>query len=279
MEALNDHIILPRTCTSNLGGCQVHDKTFVWKTVGHKCPLEGVRQIQVVREGTLLIDHTHKVIFNNTGVVPSPAGCPTTNLIKTEYPDLFLSTVPTFPVTTDNLEIDKYINNRDNYLAYRSEQLTGNTKNVINVRVCKQEYNEQGIIKIDDHHYAQVKGDIVYVFDCVEKISKIVTMENCYDAIPIEQNWFVDTRTRVATKNAAKIECNKFFPNTILTMEGWVTINPHIKPSASPRNISLIGVNINHESLAHGGIYTEQELAAWEAQIQFQTFHETILRT
>ena len=103
-------------------------------------------------------------------------------------------------------------------------------------------------------------------------------MENCYDAIPIEQNWFVHTRTRVATKNAAKIECNNFFPNTILTMEGWVTINPHIKPSASPRNISLIGVNINHESLAHGGIYTEQELAAWEAQIQFQTFHEAVSR-
>ena len=76
------------------------------KSVGHKCPFKGVRQVQVVRKGTLLIDHTHKVISNDARFILSPAGCPTTRLTKTEYLDLFLSTSLTFPQTTDNLEID-----------------------------------------------------------------------------------------------------------------------------------------------------------------------------
>ena len=63
------------------------------------------------------------------------------------------------------------------------------------------------------------------------------------------------------------------------TMEGWVTINPHVKPAAPPRNMSLLGVQVNHESLAHGGIYTDQELAAWEAQIQFQSFHQAVTKS
>ena len=43
MEALNDHVILPIECTSSLGGCQVHDKTYVWKTIGHRCLLDQTK--------------------------------------------------------------------------------------------------------------------------------------------------------------------------------------------------------------------------------------------
>ena len=85
--------------------------------------------------------------------------------------------------------------------------------------------------------------------------------------------------TQVATKNAAKVQCNKFFPTMVNTMEEWVTINPHVKPAAPPRNMSLLGVQVSHESLAHGGIYTDQELAAWEAQIQFQSFHQAVTKS
>ena len=71
-----------------------------------------------------MIDHKNKVIFNQTEIIPSP----TTDLLKTEYDDLFLSQVPTFPVTSDNLDIDRYIDNRDNYLSYKTEQLARDTK-------------------------------------------------------------------------------------------------------------------------------------------------------
>ena len=78
---------------------------------------------------------------------------------------------------------------------------------------------------------------------------------------------------------AAKVPCKKFFPNTVETFEGWVTINPHIKPSATPQNMSLMDNSINHESLSHGGIYTDQELAAWESQLQFSNFHHAVTKS
>ena len=153
----------------------MHDKTYVWKTIEHRCLLEGVRQIRVVKEGNLLIDHKNKVIFNQTGIVPSPAGCPTTDLLKTEYVDLFLSQVPTFPVTSDNLEIDKDINNCDNYLSYRTKQLARDTKTIMGSNICKQKYVGDEIIQIDQKHFGQIKGDVLYVFDCVDKITKLMT--------------------------------------------------------------------------------------------------------
>ena len=94
-----------------------------------------------------------KIIFNKTGFIASPTGCPTTRLIKTEYLDLFLSTVPTFPVTSEGLEIDKYINNRDNYLSYQAEKLSGSVRNAMSTQLCQQKYqNEQGHIRIDEKH-------------------------------------------------------------------------------------------------------------------------------
>ena len=279
MEALTDHVILPDECTSSLGGCQVHDKTYVWKTIGHRCLLEGVRQVRVVKEGSLLIDHKNKIIFNQTGIIPSPAGCPTTDLVKTEYDDLFLSTIPTFPVTSDNLEIDRYINNRDNYLSYKTEQLARDTKTRMGSKICKQKYVGDEIIQIDQKHFGQIKGDVLYIFDCVNKVAKLMTRETCYDNIPIEGDNFVHPQTRVLTNTAAKTPCNKFFPTTIETLEGWVTINPHITPSATPQNMSIMDNTVSHEDMSIGGIYTDQELAAWESQLQFSNFHQAVTKS
>ena len=65
------------------------------------------------------------------------------------------------------------------------------------------------MIRIDDQHFAQRKGGIIYIFDFVSKMAKIDTKENCYDHI---SDWYVNPQTRIATRNAAKTACNKFFP-------------------------------------------------------------------
>ena len=37
MEGLNDGIFLPKQCSSSLGGCQVHDRTYIWKVSFARC--------------------------------------------------------------------------------------------------------------------------------------------------------------------------------------------------------------------------------------------------
>ena len=129
------------------------------------------------------------------------------------------------------------------------------------------------MIRIDDQHFSQRQGDIIYIFDCVSKIAKIDTKENCYDHIMVKDDWYVNPQTMIVTRNGTKKACNKFFPVVVNAIEGWVTINPHVKPTAPPRNMSLLGIQIIHESLAHGGIYKNKEV---EAQIKFKSFHQAI---
>ena len=76
-----------------------------------------------------------------------------------------------------------------------------------------KKYVGDEIIQIGQKHFGQIKGDVLYIFDCVNKVAKLMTQETCYDNIPIEGDNFVHPQTRVLTNTAAKVPCNKLFPN------------------------------------------------------------------
>ena len=82
-------------------------------------------------------------------------------------------------------------------------------KTIMGSKICKQKYVGDEIIQIDQKHFGQIKGDVLYVFDCVDKIAKLMTRETCYDNIPIEGDKFVHPQTRVLTNTAAKVPCNQ----------------------------------------------------------------------
>ena len=76
-----------------------------------------------------------------------------------------------------------------------------------------------------------------------------------------------------------RIECNQHFPMVIQSEEGWIGITPSLIPVSPPLKKDFILDEFQHESLAHGGIYTEQEVKAWESLIEYSNFHTALTRT
>ena len=276
VEVLADHLKLP--CPFTAHGCSTNRKTYIWQEPEDNCKLEKVRHITVERKHDLIIDHGNKVIFNVTGQIPSPAGCTVSTLLTTEYPDLFLTKEGDFKQATNPVEIQNYVANRDNYIMFELEQSFNKYDLQQQTGVCQLRYQSTQVIQINKGHFGQVKGDVLYVFDCSEKTAKLETLRTCHDAAPIEHG-FVDPATRMLLSSSAQVECNSHYPLVIRAIEGWVSINPKIIPTKAPLTQSFIATDVHHEDLSIGGIYTQDELKSWDALIQFSAFHNALSRT
>ena len=65
----------------------------------------------------------------------------------------------------------------------------------------------------------------------------------------------------------------------IQSEEGWIGITPSLIPVSPPLKKDFILDEFQHESLAHGGIYTEEEVKAWESLIEYSKLHIALTRT
>ena len=85
LKVLASHTKLPADCKLETGGC-IADKTFVWKTPEDSCPLERINVGRFSQDlGGWLVDHDNKILFKPTKQSQAPFGCPSTELIATEY--------------------------------------------------------------------------------------------------------------------------------------------------------------------------------------------------
>ena len=277
VEVLSDHTKLP--CQTHKRGCVTATKTYYWMDEVKTCSLEKIRTIEIDTEKDLIVDHTHKIIFNQTGMTKSPMGCPITDLITTEYSNLFLTKSKEFEQGVDVLDIQNYINNRDNYITYTMEEKMVKILHKTKASICKIQYTTDEIMRIDEHHFAKIQGDAVMVFSCTEKKAKIETLDTCRADIPLSTGKFVKPQTRVMIHTSPRIECNQHFPMVIQSEEGWIGITPSLIPVSPPLKKDFILDEFQHESLAHGGIYTEQEVKAWESLIEYSNFHTALTRT
>ena len=123
IEAQRNHIKLPLTCTINKGGCTINDRTYIWDAPKNKCPMKKLRDAHLTRIGTWGIDHQEKILFNITGRVVAPINCPQVELLTTEYKDLYLtkSTKSRDFEMVDEIKIDLFIRNRDDYILWEME--------------------------------------------------------------------------------------------------------------------------------------------------------------
>ena len=70
--------------------------------------------------------------------------------------------------------------------------------------------------------------------------------------------------------------CNKRFPLTSKAVEDWISINPHIRPAATPHIYKTALGKFHHEEAGTGGIYTEQEIEAWNQLVVFPEFRREL---
>ena len=76
VEAVAAHSVLPPDCIVENRGCLTNEGTYVWDPILNHCKLRNVREVILMEEGPMLVDHTNKLTFEMDGEIVTPYGCP-----------------------------------------------------------------------------------------------------------------------------------------------------------------------------------------------------------
>ena len=283
VETLDEHLKLPRECAPETGSCVADKRTYIWN---HKrrCPFVKIRQVRLEKENDYLIDHDQKLLFKKEDKAQLPDPCPPQgSLYFTEYSELYLTEESEFDVV-DEIDIALFVRARDDYISWQFERKTRQLSETIAQEMCRGKYDNLGsnIIPITKDHFGRRNGDILYTFNCPEKVAKVASLEQCHSQFPIlveDTVKFVSPTTRILSDHDQPIPCPPInFAMTVKSVEGkWITINPEVKVRAPPAEGSLTDYDQQqHEDMSTGGLYTDQEIKKWENMIQWSTFRESV---
>ena len=278
VEALTDHVRLPAGCALEVRGCVTNEQTYVWTEPTNTCPYQKIRTGNFNQEGKWLVDHDLKIVLTIEDHSKTPTSCTPTTVYYTEYNSIFLTEATDFEQVTE-VDITLFTKTSDDYVLYTSERASRHLKEFYNHEMCRQKYTRDNhdIINLGEV-MAKRNGDVLYIFQCEEKVGKVLSSDVCYDKIPLDDGkTFVDPVTRIASKFRAVRDCNTHFPQLIETLDGWISINPKLKQVTPPGARPLNQVDDDsHEDLSKGGLYTPEEIASWENLIQWQSFHDSL---
>ena len=279
------HDLLPQKCAVSDGGC-VTERTYIWDVPYGRglCQLVEVQQLKLtsINEGKELIDPKRRLVFKNEGMVELPQGCPSGQMMKTGWDMLRLTKVKDgfHKLKGDELDITLYSDVADSYLEMSLENKLNQLDNKLHHQLCKTSTVEANRIqRTMDGRFTTRLGDAVAVFTCPEKIGKIVIPEEgCYNKVPVENGQFVDLRTRVGSSSAERVPCNRHFPMMVLTNENeWVTLGNTITRVERPANLHEKGGQLFEEDfIKQRGIYSKQEIAAWETMAGWGDVRESV---
>ena len=284
VEATFDHVILPKSCTASSSGCVTNSWTYIWNPEPMKCKLMKVQEGTFVEENGLLVDHKLKLLFRVTGENAGLPGCPPGKLTYTEQRGMVLSKNRDYPWIDRQMDMTIWSDQKDDYIVYKLEEAAGQLRSNLNKQLCNNKYamlpDFTGIIPMGKDKFAKRRGDILFTFNCPSKMGKIAPMKDtCMTKIPLEGDLYMNPSDRIASKHASKVDCSTYFPLTILSEDGWVTVAETIKPAIAPTEVRLLQGKIDHESMKDGGIYRPEALEQFEDILEYGSFHNAILET
>ena len=286
VEVISRHLKLPKSCRPKLSSCSTGATTYIWTPTLQRCSLQKIQSLKVEVEGNYLVDHINKVILKKLGEVPSPNGCPTTQLHSTPYEELFVAPTglkfPDFDATAIHTEI--YIRGMSDYALYSAEKKLAAALQDNKIALCAQslDINDKRHHHLHDNVFAQRRGDILFVYKCKSRSGKIKAATRCYQDIPIDgpEDLFIDPVTKISKTISAPANCNPRFPLQLLTQEGtWIKITPQLVRIDAPEAKPIENLKFSHESLENGGIYLETEWKDWRATIEEQNYQDAIIST
>ena len=278
VEVLNTHIRLPSSCELENLGCVVQ-KTYLWNVPNNQCQLAKINTGKFTEEQGYVIEHRAKLLFKITDTSPSPIGCPDGEIYHTEYEDLFLTKDYNFPHIGQTLDIGLYVKQSADYVLFETEKMTNMIAQNTFKDLCQQVYtkSKEEVMPIQNGKFGRRSGDVLYIFNCMQKTGKLLTTKKCYDRIPLQNQIYVDPITRIGTKHATTKECNNLFPEAVLTKEGWISM-PELRPMKEPSQyLNNNKGNLTHEDMAKGGLYTSDELKQWEQFISYGDFKSSLI--
>ena len=285
VETMYDHVLLPRNCPSSAIGCAVAKWTYIWDPPTDYCPLEKVRQTTMQTSGEYLIDHKNKILIKPLAATPSPRGCPTGIIRRTEYHNLFITEANDldWPPMQGDVEISDFLNNRDDYLGFQLEHRLAEQDIQMNRKLCQNDMRTPQMFRITGRQFVKRNGDTIERFECEEKIGQIKSSNICYEDVPLTDGGYVKAVSRMFTNTSAVIPCKPRFGIKIKTEEQiWIELSGvgtprrmH-QPAEYPHKKE---VEVKHEDLASGGLYTPEEIQAWESHLSFGDVSEAITKT
>ena len=284
VESQSDHVSLP--CKLNQNGCETGLGTYIWETTGG-CSMEIIQTFVGKRiQGTYLVDHSKRILINQTGTTISPAECGGVKLQSTNYEELYIA--ETRDTTTwpklHPMDYSPSLNERirEDYMILYVENKINKIQDLRSADLCQQrtaDFNEEPQ-PLGDGSYLLRRGDIIFKMNCPRKRGAISEKPACYTHIPLDGDIWIHPITRLRSAHSTMTVCNQKFPLTIRIQEGtWIAINPQITPVATPTNqfLEQTGNQVPHLDMSRGGAYTTAEAAAWEQILSFPTYHRALL--
>ena len=286
VEVVGPHIRLSKqNCGVNQRGCQTSRGTYVWDPPLLSCSLKMVRKVTLETEGEYLVDHEKKLFFQSVEAVTPPLGCPTEKIYKTLYPDLYLAQDGDYSAMNPaDIDVTLYTDTRLNYLEYNLEKEAARLSDVVESKACSDRYDQRvgRITKVGDGKFGVRTGDAFMVFACPQKTGIIKQSSECWDKVPLvtedDKPLYVDLVTRVATRHAAPAPCLAHFPLYVQTKtKGWIQLRDTIVPVDPPEKRHLLESHLEHQSFSGKGLYTEDEIRAWEVMSSYGTFQDSVV--
>ena len=130
------------------------------------------------------------------------------------------------------------------------------------------------------------RGAVTYKFTCPKVVVQILQSDKCYTDIPVMKSsdgraLWVSPVTRLIRRYSTPAPCSVHFP-LVIQEEGLFLELPTLRPMTAPLNQSIMGTDEEGNKmidLARGGLYTHEEVSAWEDLLAFPIYHTALLRS
>ena len=273
-------------CNKEERGCETGTATFIWGSPKQRCPLQLVRRFKPAKVmGTYLLDVDSRILLNTTGVTRI-TNCPM-ELVKTNYKGLYLidqgTTLALPDLDPGELELSIEFKIVSDYANYRMELKLSDIREGLNAEACLRhsEGNQEELYQVENELFSLVKGDLYYTVRCKLKEAEIREANTCFLDIPIRTTppGFVRAEDRLFVPSSPIVPCSKRYGLAIKAREGWVEINPHVKPTMAPQEGDpRLPSSVDHIDVSQGGLYTAEEIQSWERLISYPAYHSALLK-
>ena len=152
--------------------------------------------------------------------------------------------------------------------------------------VCqdRQQTLSEELVRVKDNEFMLTRGAITYRFTCPRRVLQILQSTKCYTDIPVAtpdqgKALWVSPVSRLVRSHSTPAPCSVHFP-LIIQEAGLFLELPSLRLVTPPNNHSFIQADrkgMRMINLAQGGLYTEEEVSAWESLLAFPTYHAALL--
>ena len=263
----------------------------------YKAIFEGHAKISLFTDGTYksVLVETEEIAFDLL-VQDTERVCGRI-LHRTEHPSLFLDLQASAmfmrnveKVNAEELQLLTYINTKLLYFSKRIGENFKSLETALAQKRCQHQTetikNRAALATINPELFAfsmnshqpgmsgKVSGEVVHLFKCVIKsVTRRNNTETCFEELPVTyegKDYFVTPLNRILTPVGSPRKCSDPYPSCYNAGEVWFSLDPNPQECPVPETIQL-EINTTKwqyqqiRSLAAAGIYTPDELKAWEA--------------